>query len=160
MLKFLLFLLLIINNLALFLTEDKKIIYAKDIDNGAYIQIKANQNFTIELEGNLSTGFSWYLENPEKVEESGLIKATNLNKYNEGKYYKRSEIYKNEKSNKLVLGAPGLFHFDFIAKEKIGHLEIKLVYKRAWEDLDKIEKTFNIKIINENQNKKNDDKDL
>jgi len=133
-------------------SDEKRVIRVKDLKSDSYVPIKTNQIFAIELEGNVSTGYSWFLENPEKVKDLGLIRPTNLNEYNEGKFYKRDELYKTEKEPQM-LGAPGLFRFDFIASEKTGHEEITFTYKRPWDDSDKKQTTLNLKIVNEKKNK-------
>ena len=151
------FLTIIFQNIVLIKSEEDRIIRMKELNldsKETYIPVKSGQKFTIEIEGNPSTGYSWFLETPEKIERSGLLKATNLNKHNSGDYYRSSELNKNE-TEVLRVGSGGLFHFKFLAGEKSGHEEITFIYKRPWDEEDQIKKTIIVKVIN-TQEKQND----
>lgn len=129
---------------------DERIIKLKDLDlenKETYIPVKSGQFFTIELEGNPSTGYGWFVEDPEKLEREGLLKAKNLDKNNSGEYYRKEEEIFSTENEPIRLGGGGIYHFKFLA-EKNGHEEITFIYKRPWDNTDQVKKTLNIKVVN------------
>ncbi len=130
--------------------EEDRIIRLKELDLSAdetYIPIKSGQNFVIELEGNITTGYSWFLGTPEKLQESNLLRPINLKENHSGDYYSIGDTKKNDQEIKR-LGAGGIFHFKFLAGEKTGHEKLTFIYKRPWSEEGKIEKSVNVKVVN------------
>jgi predicted secreted protein len=134
--------------------EENRIIRLKELNldsKETYVPVKSGHNFTIELEGNPTTGYSWFLETPEKLEKEGLLIPKNLNDKNSGEYYRRNEVDKN-KNEVNKLGSGGIYHFKFLAGEKNGHEEITFIYKRPWktdaEASNLIKKSINVKVVN------------
>ena len=96
------------------------------------LSVVSNSSFTVKLDGNPTTGYSWYLDNADEIKNAAAIEATNLDEYNSGKYAQRQ-------SKKLVVGAGGTFTFEFKTHEIQGELpQLKFVYKRPWETNDPI----------------------
>ncbi len=137
--------------------EEDRIIRLKELnlsDQETYIPLKSGQKFTIELEGNPTTGYSWFLHTPEKLQESNLLKPLNLKDNNTGDYYSLGN--KNNKQEEIErVGTGGIFHFKFIAGKKNGHEKLSFIYKRPWSEEDRIKKSINVKVVN-----LNDEKDL
>jgi len=130
--------------------EEDRIIRLKELnlsDEETYIPVKSGQKFTIELEGNITTGYSWFLETPEKLQESNLLKPLNLKENYSADYYTLGSN-KNEQEEIKRLGSGGIFHFKFLAGENNGHEKLVFVYKRPWSDEDKIQKSPHIKVVN------------
>lgn len=149
---------LIITSINFILSHDEnRIIKFKELnlnEEETYIPVKSGHKFTIELEGNITTGYLWFLDKSEKLAESGLIKPTNLKENsNTVEYY---QIGNNKINSQEIrkLGAGGIFHFSFLAGEKSGHEKLTFIYKRPWSEQEKIEKSINVKIVN--LNSKND----
>ena len=96
-------------------------------DAGKTIHCKAGQRFTIELEGNATTGYSW------------LVK-----KYNENILKLTTHDYQGKGD---IPGAPGVFIFVFEAIA-VGKSEITLEYVRPWERKKQVSKkdTFHVNI--------------
>lgn len=131
-------------------TEDR-IIRLKELnlsDEETYIPVKSGQNFTIELEGNPTTGYSWFLATPEKLQESNLLKPTNLKENNSGDYYQMGSANKDNENEIRRVGAGGIFHFKFLAGENSGHEKLTFIYKRPWTDEGQIQKSINVKVVN------------
>lgn len=131
--------------------EEDRIIRLKELnlsDEETYIPVKSGQNFTIELEGNPTTGYSWFLATPEKLQESKLLKPTNLKENNAGDYYQMGSQHKNNEQEIRRVGVGGIFHFKFLGGENSGHEKLSFVYKRPWTDEGQIQKSINVKVVN------------
>lgn len=93
-------------------------------DNGTLVDLKAGETFTVSLEGNPTTGYSWEVEgiDPAVIELSG------------------EPDYKSDSS---LVGSGGMFKFTFKAVAA-GASSLKLVYHRPWEeDVEPLE-TFEV----------------
>lgn len=103
-----------------------KIIEIKDEDNGSKINLKKSQKLKIILESNLSTGYSWEIEdfNKEVLKQEGEIE------------------YKTESD---LIGSEGIQIIEFESVKK-GETEVKLVYHRPWEKDVKPNKVYTVKI--------------
>ncbi len=83
-------------------------------DAGDTIEVKANGEFTIALDSNPTTGYSW--------------KAV----YEESQFELLSDNYEQNETEGMVVGAGGTQYLHFKAL-KAGDFEITMDYKRAWE---------------------------
>lgn len=83
-------------------------------DDGKEIALQQGQTLTIRLEANPTTGYSW-----EFVESEEAI----LQQVGEPEYEPESDL----------LGAPGMQTLRFQAVQP-GQMELKLVYRRPWEE--------------------------
>ncbi len=103
-----------------------KIIEIKDEDNGSKINLKKSQKLKIILESNLSTGYSWEIEdfNKEVLKQEGEIE------------------YKTESD---LIGSGGIQIIEFESVKK-GETGVKLVYHRPWEKDVKPNKVYTVKI--------------
>ncbi|OUM58839.1 hypothetical protein PIROE2DRAFT_64157 [Piromyces sp. E2] len=89
------------------------------------IIVDVNTNFNVELKGNPTTGYSWYLENVDEIKNS-VIEPINLNEENTGDYI--------QNQNKRLSGAGGVFLFSFRVKNIVKDPPtLKFIYKRPWE---------------------------
>jgi predicted secreted protein len=89
----------------------------------AKITVKENAIFELKMDGNPTTGYSWFISNEDKLNDYG-IEPLNI----EGDYIP----YDN---SGFLMGSGGYFSFQFKAgsassKSKV----IKFVYKRFWEE--------------------------
>jgi predicted secreted protein len=99
----------------------------KQEGGNAELKVENNKEFKIALEGNPTTGYSWFLKNAEEIKKSGLIEELNLNEYNSAEYVQKGE------GNKVGMG--GVFCFKFKVKDAEAKNLPKLTfeYKRPWE---------------------------
>lgn len=143
--KFLIILTFLIS-LTTLLTNEDRIIRLKDIEGeNSYIPVRGGQKFTIEIEGNPTTGYQWQLELPEKLTNKKMIKPINLKENNTSDYYTRQRMSEDEVH---ALGVGGIYHFKFQAnEEKEGMEELTFIYKRPWTDEDQIQKKVNLKVV-------------
>lgn len=86
----------------------------EQVDNGATIDLKTGETFTVTLEGNPTTGYSWEVAeiDPAIIELAG-----------EPDY----------KSDSMLIGSGGVFKFTFVAVGA-GTSRVKLIYHRPWEE--------------------------
>jgi inhibitor of cysteine peptidase len=83
--------------------------------NGQTVKVEPNQEFSIKLSSNPSTGFKWEW----RPNETEIIKFI-------------SSKYKPASEEKNIVGGGGIETFIF-KTSRIGIDEIELVYRRAWE---------------------------
>ena len=81
------------------------------------IVLRTNETFTIDLPGNATTGFAW--ECNEDDASRALVE-------------KIGESYAADRSRRNLVGAPGVFQFQFRAKSK-GSCLLEFGYQRPWE---------------------------
>ncbi len=100
---------------------------------GNHITAQLGQTFTIEIPGNITTGFIW---RQTKDNASQSIVTT------------VGEDYRSEKSKIPVSGAPGTHFFKFRAKE-VGECILRFEYLRPWETDDPLVETkeYHITVI-------------
>ena len=84
-----------------------------EADNGKIVDLKTGETFTISLEGNPTTGYSW--------EVSGIDPAV-VEQVGEPDY----------KSDSSLIGSGGMSTFTFKAVAS-GSAPVMLVYHRSWE---------------------------
>ena len=87
----------------------------------AKVNLKKNQNFNFTLEGNPTTGYSWYVFN----DNNKAINFTNLNQYNSTNSYL---------ANGNLPGSNGLYYFNGKASNLNGTASISFIYKRSWDN--------------------------
>ena len=93
------------------------------------LKVEDNKEFEIILLGNPTTGFSWFLANPEVVKNSNVIEILNLDKYN------GSQDYIQDACEPGMCGVGGAYHFKFKVKNGTGKELPKLIfeYKQPWD---------------------------
>ena len=93
------------------------------------LKVEDNKEFKIVLQGNPTTGYSWFMTNSEAVKNSNVIEILNLNEYN------GSQDYVKDASEPGMVGVGGAFYFKFKVKNGAGKELPKLIfeYKRPWE---------------------------
>jgi len=74
------------------------------------LTINGNSTVAVELEGNITTGYTWVLENVEEIQDSDAIEALNLDENNS------SLAYMEKKNDELLDGVGGTFVFQFKIK--------------------------------------------
>ena len=121
--------------------QDHRIVKLKDFEHeSTYLPIFCGQKFTIEVEGNLSTGFIWAFETDSESKKDNLINPLNLNDKNTVEFVR-------DKENKV--GKPGVFHFQFQAhEENSGFVELTFLNKRPWTLEGSSKKKIKIKVMN------------
>jgi len=119
-------------------------------------EIKGNSIFIVKLEGNPTTGFSWFLKNVEEIKDSGVIEPLNIDDNN------RCNNYISKPTKGPVCGSGGTFVFKFKVNNIEGKVLPKLIfiYKRPWEQNDfdctsEISLKLNQDSSNENNNNNN-----
>ena len=109
--------------------------------------MKSGQKFIIEMEGNPTTGFSWFLEDVEKLNKE-LIIPLNLNEKNSAEFYRKTP---DEENGTKILGSGGIYHFKFQTHQtNSGDEVLRFVYKRPWTKENEIRKSIYIKVVNPN----------
>jgi predicted secreted protein len=85
------------------------------------LDVSSNTDFSINLAGNPTTGYQWYLDNEEEVKASSIVLI--------------GQNFTQKKNSGKVDGTSGNFVFSFKANEVCGKELPKLsfVYKRSWE---------------------------
>jgi predicted secreted protein len=123
----------------------------KELEGEAsYLPIKGGEKFIIEIEGNPTTGYNWYLDKKEELDQNSLITPLYLKENNLGEFYKNPSEQKQQ-NEEMRLGAGGLFHFKFQASQKNSGSEVlNFVYKRSWESEGQITKSINVKVVQQN----------
>jgi inhibitor of cysteine peptidase len=93
-------------------------------DNGASIELRIGESFTVVLAGNPTTGYSWVVAEMDEAVLSSLEPA----------YVSDSEL----------MGSGGEFTFTFTAVAA-GTTQVQLEYLRTWEQVEPLE-TFTITV--------------
>ena len=96
-------------------------------ENSAELEIKENELTSIQIQGNATTGYLWFVENVEELKKEG-IEIINLGEHNNGKYITQ----KPKEGEPMLVGAPGIFEFVLkVEKYPTNDLpKIKLINKR------------------------------
>ena len=85
--------------------------------DGNHITVKANQKFTIEIRGNITTGYEW--RQAEEDKEQTVVEFL-------GRDYKTNQAKAN------LCGVPGRFYFHFLARQP-GECTLHFEHLRPWE---------------------------
>jgi inhibitor of cysteine peptidase len=99
-------------------------------NNGDNLNLKVNDEITIKLESNITTGFKWNLSNETDANIISLV----------------SSDYKQATADKNLVGAGGFETFTYKAKSK-GSTIIILTYNQPWENGVAPLKSFKINIV-------------
>lgn len=94
-------------------------------DDGSAVEVGVGESFSIVLEGNPTTGYSWQVESAD----DSVVSAA------EPEYVSESDL----------IGAGGIFTFTFTAAGP-GETQVHLVYVRPWEQVTPIQ-TFTLSVI-------------
>ena len=105
----------------------ENIVCLKQEGGNVEVKVENNKEFKVALEGNPTTGYSWFLKNVEEIKNSGLIELLNLNEHCSADYV--------QKGNEGLVGVGGVFCFKFKVNNAEGKDMPKLCfeYKRPWE---------------------------
>jgi inhibitor of cysteine peptidase len=98
-------------------------------DNGSSITLDKDQRIEINLESNMTTGYSWKLSESTDTSIAAMV----------------SSEYIESKKDEEMVGTGGIETFIFEA-ENTGQAEIILEYVKPWEENVEPEKVFKIKI--------------
>lgn len=92
------------------------------------LKVEHNKEYKVALEGNPTTGYSWFLKNAEEVKKSGLIELLNLDEHCSAEYAQKG-------NTEGLVGVGGVFCFKFKVNNSEGKEMPKLCfeYKRPWE---------------------------
>ena len=101
---------------------------------------KQGEEFTITIPGNPTTGYNWYLDNHNQLNDN-VITALNLSKAGIGQYVPNPNTQK-------VSGAGGNFVFKFKANKASPNPKIlRFVYKRSWMKTIAKEKIYKVTVV-------------
>ena len=100
----------------------------KQEGGNAELKVENNKEFKVALEGNPTTGYSWFLKNAEEIKNSKIIEILNLDEHGTAEYVQKG----NEHG---LVGVGGVFCFKFKVNNTEGKDLPKLAfeYKRPWE---------------------------
>lgn len=96
-------------------------------NDGQTINMKKGNEIVVKLEGNITTGYSWSVQD---------LDAQYLQQQGEEEY----------KSDSNLIGAGGISTFTFKAQQQ-GQTTLKLIYSRPFEKDTPPEKTFEVTIV-------------
>jgi len=100
------------------------------------IDVNNDEVFTVKLDGNPTTGYSWILENEEEISASGIVSKVN-------------DDFVEDDHEEGMVGVGGKFIFEFMVNNACGKQLPNLVfaYKRPWEvdAVEKAEYSLNLK---------------
>jgi len=100
--------------------------------NDNVIEVKKGEKFEIQLEENLTTGYSWMRESSDGSVVREVMKEENVTE---------------EPGEEQLVGAPTEGTYTFEARNE-GETEIKFSYKRPWESIPaEKEKVFKVKVM-------------
>ena len=104
-------------------------IFLKKEGGNAELKVENGKEYNIALEGNPTTGYSWYMANVDIVKNSNSVEMLNLDEYN------GSSDYVTDPHEPGMCGVGGVYHFKFKVKDATANKLPKLVfeYKRPWE---------------------------
>lgn len=117
-------------NINSFVPQNSRIVKLSDfVENSSYLPIRKNDEFILEVEGNPSTGYKWYLENAELVAKNRILFPLNLDNNGSG-------IFFNSNKEKNLIN--GIYHFHFLAKEQGNEKLVFSYYKDSKERIRKV----------------------
>ena len=113
------------------------------VENGSYLPVRNGEDFIIEVEGNPSTGYKWYLDNAEVVAKNKVLFPLNLDNKGSGQFY-------NSHKDNTILN--GIYHFQFSAKKQGNEKLFFSYYKQSDKKINNIytlvlcnnKKTYNL----------------
>ncbi len=112
------------------LPQNARVVKLADfVENSSYLPIRKNDEFILEVEGNPTTGYKWYLENAEIVAKNKILFPLNLDSNGSGVFFT---------SNKEKNLINGIYHFQFIAKEQGNEKLVFSYYKDPKERIKKV----------------------
>ncbi len=94
-----------------------------DDANGDTISVTVSETFTVELESNPSTGYTWVVEQADGLR---LL----------------SERWSGDSD---LVGSPGISTFEFEAEEP-GTTQLAMVYTRTWTEDDPLDRVFTLTV--------------
>ena len=94
--------------------------------NSFDVTSKAGETFTIKIRGNPTTGYSWFLENRDNLDNSA-IQALNLNEHGS------SRDYITDEHPEGMVGVGGFYYFRFKGLKAGVNATLRFVNKRPWE---------------------------
>lgn len=105
-------------------------------DNGRHVELGKDQTLVLSLAGNPSAGYFWLIENESQV-------ANVLRQQGQSVFKSEGELHAG--SGQPLLGGPGrqVLRFEPAAA---GQVDLKLVYRRPWEEETGPAKTFSVRV--------------
>ena len=128
-------------------SEENNVVYAS-----------TNSKFNINLAGNPTTGYEWYLKIDDDYKKSeDYIKLINFEKNSNNSGILSTKNYKSDSNEEGLAGVGGVFTFEFkSSKNEVENLVLNFVYMRSWDSNDgpsNIKVKINLKNQNNNQKK-------
>jgi predicted secreted protein len=101
--------------------------YVYEDDRPWQITETKGQRFSLKIEGNPTTGFEWYINNHNSLNQN-IIKPLNLDRLG------GTRTIEEDEQPVGFVGAPSTFNFKFQAVNQ-GTANFDLVYKQSWENV-------------------------
>ena len=86
-----------------------------------------NKILVIQIKGNPTTGYGWYLDNKNEVESSEKLKILNLNDNNS------TDDYVSDPHEEGMTGYGGYYYFKFKVIKSDVEQDLVFINKRPWE---------------------------
>ncbi len=137
------YLIILTSLLTLTLINTTEISYAMGGDRIQTIIAKPNSKISLNFNGNPTTGYQWYLYEPNKVNNTYIVatelkpleeNVNNKDLYMSTKHYKSAPVSKGE----LKVGVGGVFSFKFEVLDKLTETDsvLDFVYIRSFDETD------------------------
>ncbi len=96
-------------------------------NNKEVLKVSATLNTVLDVrvKGNPTTGFNWFVENANELNDAKVLTPLNLNDKN------ASKDYVTNTNTNGAFGVGGFYSFQFLPSNE-GNALIKLSYKRPW----------------------------
>ena len=102
------------------------------------VDVKEGEEFALKLRGNPTTGYSWFLLNPDDV--TGSLQASNLT--SEGK-----ATYVPDSNDPMLVGGGGAYYYKFKALKVSNEPKVlNFLYQRAWLKSENSAPTVSVKV--------------
>ena len=118
--------------------EGEEIFLFEHKENEAFqINTSSGKLFTVKIRGNPTTGYGWFLENPE--ENTNLIKVLDLNENNSSIHYIADKVPQG------FMGGGGFYYFRFKALTS-GDVTLIFSNKQPWNPSSAMTYSLNVTI--------------
>lgn len=109
------------------------------------LTVQKGDCLTLEMEGNPTTGYTWFLEDADSVKKNKIISDTNLDDRD------TVEFLSQKTSKDLTVGRGGIYQFRFNASQ-VGNETLDFVYMRSFSGSVDTRKTVNVNVVAKSNN--------
>ena len=121
--------------------QGAKVFEIQRISNGLKeftVDVKKGEEFALKLRGNPTTGYSWFLLNPNDVTDS--LQASNISA--EG-----TATYVPDSKDPMLVGGGGAYYYKFKAVKVANEPKVlNFLYQRAWLKNENSAPTVSVKV--------------